>query len=291
MDSFLSNIFPWMGHQQKVARAAALAATTLEVETQHASFIVPLSIHVDASIPMDLSDGIVDPLLSSPEMSRKRSRRLRTPTLISSNANSVDSAPSAFITPCHSDVDDDSTLIRPNKIFRGTTHHKLRVISSDETIAKVGVHEKQVQEELSKTKPSTVSLNDSEEDAKRAKTLSETPLDLLPEDILALTLSFVSDTSNRFALQCTSKQFHGITSTPAMMNKVNVGGDPETGVHGIILETDTKDTAIERLSPFAASGNVEALYMYVKSNWFFRLLKSSYLIFDALILTSTFFST
>ena len=49
-----------------------------------------------------------------------------------------------------------------------------------------------------------------------------------------------------------------------MMKHVNVGGDPVTGKNGIILETDTKDTAAQRLVPYAASGNLEAIYMYVR---------------------------
>ena len=264
MDSFLSNIFPWMGHQQKLARAAALASS-LEAESHQMTPVIPLSMTVDTSAEMDMSDCMVDTLAASPEMtgvSRKRNRRLSTPTLICSNGSTVQITSSAVVSPCHSDNDDDATLLRPKKIFRGTKQYKILITASD--VPRVSdVVDEQIQRVSSPSiRPvSPLSPVDVKEDARRAKILSETPLDLLPEDIVAHTLSFVSDVSDRYALQCTSKQFHRVTSTSVMMNAVNVGGDPETGKNGVILETDTKETATDRLTPFAASGNLEAIYM------------------------------
>jgi hypothetical protein len=266
MDSFLSNIFPWMGHQQKLARAAALASN-LEVQSNQISSVIPLSMKIDTSVEMDtgMSDCMVDTLVSSPEMTgtnRKRNRRLSTPTLICSIGNTIQITPSALVSPCHSDIDDDTTLLRPKKIFRGTKQYKLHIISSDGP-GVTDIVEKPIRRVSSQSirSVSPISTVDVKDDSRRVKILSETPLDLLPEDIVAHTLSFVSDVSDRYALQCTSKQFHRITSTPMMMNNVNVGGDSETGKNGIILETDTKETAVERLTPFAASGNLEAIYM------------------------------
>ena len=264
MDTFLSNIFPWMGHQQKLARAAALAST-LESQSHQSDPVIPLSMKVDTTVEMEISDCMVDTLGTSPEMTgvnRKRNRRLSTPTLICSNGNTVQIIPSAIISPCHSDTDDDTTLLRPKKIFRGTSHYKIHVISSDGAGVTDIVDNQTLRVSLQSIRPvSPISAADAKEDATRVKILSETPLDLLPEDIMAHTLSFVSDVSDRYALQCTSKQFHRITSTPLMMNNINVGGDSETGKNGIILETDTKETAVERLTPFAKSGNLEAIYM------------------------------
>lgn len=260
MDSFLSNIFPWMGHQQKLARAAA-QASTLEAESHQIAPIIPLSMTVDTSTEMDMSDCMVDTHETSPEMtgaSRKRNRRLSTPSLISSNGNTVLITTSAVVSPCHSDSDDDSTLPRPKKIFRGAKHYKLFIVTADGP----GVPKPSNAVSSKFVRPvSPFSPVNVREDARRVKILSETPLDLLPEDIVAHALSFVSDVSDRYALQCTSKQFQRISSAPMMMNQVNVGGDPETGKNGIILETDTKETATDRLTPFAASGNLEAIYM------------------------------
>ena len=264
-----------MGHQQKLARAAALASNleAAEGHQQKVSPVIPLSMTVDTMAVVEMDDvsdchrrnsSRMGPLVSTPEMSstasRKRHRRLHTatttPTLIG-HTTAVAKAhhlqqhqqmtPVVVVTPCHSDADDDSTTLRPQKMFRGTAHYKLRLVVLDDS---------------TENRDSTAAAR--REDAKRTKTLSETPLDLLPEDIMALTLSFVSDVSDRFALQCTSKQFHRITRTPMMMKHVNVGGDPVTGKNGIILETDTKDTAAQRLVPYAASGNLEAIYMYVR---------------------------
>ena len=80
----------------------------------------------------------------------------------------------------------------------------------------------------------------------------------LPEDAVAHVLSFCSDVSDRFALQCTSKQFQRISNSDKMRSGIEVGGDKKTGLHGIISETDTAATS---LMPFARAGNLEAIYM------------------------------
>jgi hypothetical protein len=253
-----------MGHQQKLARAAA-EASSLETETHQMSPIIPLTMTVDTSVDMDTSDCMVDTHATSPEMtgvSRKRNRRLSTPSLISTNGVSVLITASAVVSPCHSDNDDDSTLLRPKKIFRGAQHYKLLIVTTDgPSVADIVAEPSHRASSPFPLPVSPLSVINVKEDARRAKILSETPLDLLPEDIVAHALSFLNDVSDRYALQCTSKQFHRITSTPMMMNVLNVGGDPETGKNGIILESDTKESATERLTPFAESGNLEAIYM------------------------------
>jgi hypothetical protein len=85
----------------------------------------------------------------------------------------------------------------------------------------------------------------------------------LPEDILTNVLSYCSGVSDRFALQCTNKQFKRISDKEEMKIGVEVGGDKKTGLHGIVLETDTPESAAVKLRPYAKAGNLEAIYMYV----------------------------
>jgi hypothetical protein len=87
------------------------------------------------------------------------------------------------------------------------------------------------------------------------------PLSKVPEDVVAHCLSFLGDASDRFPLQCTSKQFKRISNTPEMLSKIEVGGDKSTGLHGIIQEDDTPETATLALKPFSDAGNLEAIYM------------------------------
>jgi hypothetical protein len=84
---------------------------------------------------------------------------------------------------------------------------------------------------------------------------------ILPEDVLAHCLSFLNSTEDRFALQCTSRQFRRISNSDEMMIGIQVGGDCSTGLHGIIQDNDTPDTAADKLMPFAMAGNLEAVYM------------------------------
>jgi hypothetical protein len=98
---------------------------------------------------------------------------------------------------------------------------------------------------------------------KKEREPPKSPLSLqsLPEDVLAHCLSFLGSVEDRFSLQCTSKQFNKISSTDAMMANIQVGGDRNTGLHGIIQEHDTPETASESLTPYARAGNLEAMYM------------------------------
>jgi len=89
----------------------------------------------------------------------------------------------------------------------------------------------------------------------------KSPLRLLPEDVTAHCLSFLGSVEDRFSLQSTCKQFQKISSSDEMMANIQVGGDRETGHHGIIQESDDPDTASEKLAPFARAGNLEAMYM------------------------------
>jgi hypothetical protein len=83
----------------------------------------------------------------------------------------------------------------------------------------------------------------------------------VPEDVVAHCLSFLGTAEDRFALQTTCKLFRDISNSDPMLAQVNVGGDQETGKHGIIQDHDTPATAAAALAPFARAGNLEALYM------------------------------
>jgi len=87
------------------------------------------------------------------------------------------------------------------------------------------------------------------------------PLKKLPEDVLAHCMSFLGGVEDRYALQCTSKQFRKLSNEPEMLERVQVGGDRSTGLHGVIQETDCPDSAQDALAPFAEAGNLEAIYM------------------------------
>lgn len=86
------------------------------------------------------------------------------------------------------------------------------------------------------------------------------PLKRLPEDVLGHCLEFLDPTKDRFAIQLTSRQFKRLSDADEMMLRVQVGGNT-VGLHGIINEDDSPDTAAKRLLPFAMAGNSEALYM------------------------------
>jgi hypothetical protein len=89
------------------------------------------------------------------------------------------------------------------------------------------------------------------------------PLKLLPDDMLAHCLSFLGGVEDRFSIQATSKQFRKLSNSDAMRRNIQVGGDRQTGLHGIIREHDTPESASKNLDPYVQAGNLEAIYMYV----------------------------
>lgn len=99
------------------------------------------------------------------------------------------------------------------------------------------------------------------ESPKLAKKSPKSSLAALPEDVLAHCLGFLNSAADRFALQCTCKQFRKISNSEEMLIGIQVGGDCNTGLHGIILDNDTPDTAADKLMPFVLAGNLEAIYM------------------------------
>jgi hypothetical protein len=244
MDTFLSNIFPWMGgggqHPAPPAQAAAAAA--------------PHMATVPASIPMDYvtttTTTTTASVPSSPldvSIRRKRKcRRTSTPALIHYGATMASTAAATTTTTSVALVENEEDLLqgteseRPLKMFRGETQKIGLFVSSTKSTA-------------------TVTLDVCESETKS----KSSPLEQLPEDLVAHALSFLGTAQDRFALQCTNKQFQRLSNDASHLAAVQVGGDEETGLHGIVLETDTPDTASAKLTPFAMAGNLEALYMYV----------------------------
>ena len=95
----------------------------------------------------------------------------------------------------------------------------------------------------------------------RRKSEDGPSLSSLPEDILTHCLSFLGGVEDRCALQRTNTQFRRISNSDEMLIGIQVGGDKETGLNGIITEKDTPDTAADNLTPFVLAGNLEAIYM------------------------------
>jgi len=86
-------------------------------------------------------------------------------------------------------------------------------------------------------------------------------LRMVPVDVIAHCLSFLGTSDDRFALQTTCKTFRDITNSDAMLEKLDICGNIETGNKGIIRDIDTPSVAAATLAPFARAGNLEALYM------------------------------
>jgi hypothetical protein len=84
----------------------------------------------------------------------------------------------------------------------------------------------------------------------------------IPEDVVASNiLSFLNTTEDRFALQCTCKEFRRISNRDKMMADIKLEGDSVTGDKGILNDKDTPATAMAKLRPFARAKNLEATYM------------------------------
>lgn len=170
---------------------------------------------------------------------RKRSRgdddvtcASSTPTLVSTRSKQ----PIKVIHDSATNNRDDDGPVRPVKRFRCESN-----FSSQEQAASSAFSLAEVKAEPKETKKS--------------------PVEQLPEDVVAHCLSFLSGTEDRFSLQCTSKQFQRLSNTDGMLIGVEVGGDRNTGKNGIIRDHDTPDSASDKLTPFAVAGNLEALYM------------------------------
>jgi hypothetical protein len=233
MDTFLSNIFPWMngGQHQAAPLPPAEAVVAPHIAVPVAMDYVTAA--TTASIPSSPLDGSI--------RRKRKCRRTSTPALINygaaatmAAAASTDAATASVLVENDDLLQSAAELERPLKMFRGETQ-KIGIVVSKSTTASV-----------------------TEDVGEKSKS---SPLEQLPEDLVAHALSFLGTAQDRFALQCTNKQFQRLSNDASHLAAVQVGGDEETGLHGIVLETDTPDSASAKLTPFAMAGNLEALYM------------------------------
>lgn len=86
-------------------------------------------------------------------------------------------------------------------------------------------------------------------------------LSMLPSEVVALALSFINTSEDRWALQNTCAQFRNLTNSPEILRDLQLGGHRITGKMGIIKATDDTESALLALTPYAKSGNLEAMYM------------------------------
>ena len=86
-------------------------------------------------------------------------------------------------------------------------------------------------------------------------------MSMLPLEIIGKCLSFMHSSRSRYALCSTCRDFHRLCNKHSMLRSLDIEGDSDTDERGIIMETDSKDTAFERLIPFAKAGNLSALHM------------------------------
>lgn len=81
-------------------------------------------------------------------------------------------------------------------------------------------------------------------------------LESLPEDVLSRCLAFAGGVEDRFAVQTTCQQFRRISNQEENLKLVDV--------ENIVTDDDSVESALKKLTPFAESGNLKALYMYVR---------------------------
>lgn len=182
---------------------------------------------------------------------RKRSRSLESLEETSSLEASLEADTSPALTCTHSKYSNLRIVVHEHDATEGS--------GIDESSRPT----KRIRRELETTAfviPNPLAASSLSQQERKIKDKS-TPLEKLPEDIVAHCLSFLNSTEDRFALQCTSKQFQRLSNTDEMLIGIEVGGDRNTGKHGIIREHDTPDSASDKLTPFAVAGNLEALYM------------------------------
>jgi len=92
---------------------------------------------------------------------------------------------------------------------------------------------------------------------------------VLPTEVLRYCISFLGSTSDRFALQCTCRQFRKWSDSEHMLRSLSL--------EGFIAESDSPDKAQVRLHPFALARNIDALYMQVLSDIFGYIFKRKFL--------------
>jgi len=83
----------------------------------------------------------------------------------------------------------------------------------------------------------------------------------LPEDLLNHCFSFLCPAEDRMAVSLTCEKFREMLNTDRMLRLTDLFGCPSTGKRCIILEDDTKESALERMAPYLAAGSTDAMYL------------------------------
>jgi len=83
---------------------------------------------------------------------------------------------------------------------------------------------------------------------------------MIPPDVLSHCLLFLPQ-SNRMSLLCVSKDFLRICNSSIFLKNLELGGAPLSGHGGFILQSDTRESAVERLYPLFRAGNLTACHM------------------------------
>mmetsp|Transcript_19854 Transcript_19854/g.29510 ORF Transcript_19854/g.29510 Transcript_19854/m.29510 type:complete len:374 (-) Transcript_19854:71-1192(-) len=99
--------------------------------------------------------------------------------------------------------------------------------------------------------------------ARRREQESSRLMSMLPLEIIGKCLSFMHTSKSRYALCSTCRDFNRLCNKQKMLRELDIEGDDSDtdGTRGIIIETDSKNAAFERLVPYARAGNLSALHM------------------------------
>lgn len=85
-------------------------------------------------------------------------------------------------------------------------------------------------------------------------------LTMIPPDVLSHCFLFLP-ISSRMSLLCVCRQFLEVCNSRHFLRNLELGGEPLSGRGGFILDEDTRETALRRLSSLVKAGNLQACYM------------------------------
>lgn len=83
----------------------------------------------------------------------------------------------------------------------------------------------------------------------------------LPEDLLYQCFSFIDPAEDRASISLSCKKLRQIMNEKRMLRLTDLFGCPLTGKRCIILENDSKESALDRMQPYLAAGSADALYL------------------------------
>ena len=85
-------------------------------------------------------------------------------------------------------------------------------------------------------------------------------LTLIPVDIFSHIVTFLP-TSSRMSLLQTCVKAKRILTAPHMLRSLDLIGEPLSGKGSFILDSDTKERAMTRITPLVQAGNLNAIHM------------------------------